>query len=91
MAYYNLLPIFFPNQEEQLSDKSDDIFIPEVDLSDKPWFTTEEDVPSFAAEAARNLSQALANIDDETRVIMGHHITDMLQGCEWDGQNCSPR
>ena len=62
-----------------------------MDLSDKPWFTTDPDASSLAVETTRNLSIALAAIPAETRQAMGHTLDDMLQACKWDSKNCGPR
>ena len=71
-------------------DAADDVFIPEVDLSDKPWFKPEEEVNDIRVDTVKNISQALANIPLETKKIMGHQIDDMLQECIWDSVHCSP-
>ena len=77
-------------QGELPEDPSAVPFIPDVDLSNKPWFVVGEDVPVLAIEVSQNVSRALVSIPTETRQKMGHTLDDMLQGCTWNSKNCGP-
>ena len=72
------------------ADESDAPFVPEVDLSDKPWFDPNNDKPNVEVEAGKNLTFALSQIDKVTKIKMGHNIADMLQECKWEAKNCNP-
>ena len=76
---------------KQLRDVTDDPFIPEVDLSNKPWFNPDEEVPTFAVEAREKVGQALASVSAETRKAMSHQLDDTLQECGWHGGVCGPQ
>ena len=89
-AYYDNYFFLFFHQGSVESDLSDAPFVPEVDLSDKPWFDIDNDKPNVEVEAARNLTYALGELDAKTRIRMGHRIEDMLQECKWESKNCNP-
>ena len=74
-----------------MNDPTDEVFVPKVDLSNKPWFDPGVEVPTVRLEAARNLSRAVASIPLETRRLMGYTLPQMLQQCLWEGLNCGPR
>ena len=61
-----------------------------MDLSDKPWFNPEKEVPDIRVETAKNVSKALASVPLETKTVMGHQLVDMLQECVWDSMICTP-
>ena len=82
---------FYLQTGEVPSDPVDLPFIPEVDLSDKPWFNPSEPTPDVNVEIQQNMARALTSIPMETKSMMGNSIEDMLQECTWNGYNCKPR
>ena len=76
---------------KQLSDATDAQFSPEVDLSNKPWFSPDEEVPTFEVEAREKFGQALASVPTETKKAMGYQLDDTLQECGWHGGVCGPQ
>ena len=75
-------------QENDVTDPSDEPFIPEVDLS-KPWVNVDSSMDSPTLETKRNISIALGNISEQTRARMGFSLNDMLQECTWNGRKCT--
>ena len=74
-----------------LTDPVNEYFFPDVDLSDKPWFKPDEELPAISVEIQQNVSIVLASIPISTKQKMGHSLDDMLQECIWNGYNCGPQ
>ena len=76
-----------------MSDETDASFLPEVDLSDKPWFDVVSVDPPASVEtsASENMSVALNTVPLNTQKQMGHKIEDFLQECTYNGRKCIPR
>ena len=66
--------------------------MPEVDLSNKPWFTSASTPPKTAAALAdEEMTLAMRTVPLDSQRQMGHRPEDLLQECTWNGRKCSPR
>ena len=72
---------------QTLADTSDEAFIPEVDLTNKPWFNLTSEPVSTSSQ--KKASVILANIPAESIAEMGHSVNEMLVECMWNGMLCS--
>ena len=74
---------------QPLDDTADEAFIPEVDISEKPWFH-DEGTMSVGVEVSKNMHIALREVPLAKQRAMGHKVEDMIQECVWNGKPCSP-
>ena len=84
------MPFFKTLQKE--TDANDAPFLPEVDLSNKPWFdvVSPEPPPVVEVAARENLNVALNSVPVSTQRQMGHKVEDLIQECSFDGELCNP-
>ena len=74
---------------DKKGDPVNDYFAPEVNLDDKPWFSTDE-TPSVSTEIAQNLTALLRDVPLSAQRAMGHRVDDMIHECSWAGKQCTP-
>ena len=67
------------------------MFIPDVDLTDKPWFSTKPDLPSLDNLVHEKMTGVLASLSSDARGKMGYELLGMLVDCQWNAQPCDIR